>query len=59
MGFAFGSSMLRAAGCDRNGRVGKIVGAVLSTWARRGHDFAHAEENQLRAPLPTLQFLPQ
>ena len=36
-------------------RVGKIVSRGLAAWARRAHDFAHAE-GPSGAPLPALRF---
>jgi len=40
-------------------RVGKIVCDDPSAWARRAHDFAHAERMSQRAPLPSLRGHPQ
>src|SRR5712692_4418137 len=36
-------------------RVGKIVCCTVTAWARRVHDFAHADR-QISAPLPTLRY---
>jgi hypothetical protein len=38
----------------RRCRVGKIVCRAAAAWARRAHDFAHAD-GSCRAPLPTLR----
>ncbi len=36
-------------------RVGKIVCCTVAAWARRVHDFAHADR-PISAPLPTLRY---
>src|SRR6266496_2792560 len=53
--FYAGGAMKIASLPLRRCRVGKIACRTAAAWARRAHEFAHADGSN-SAPLPTLQF---